>query len=266
MCRLFAYMGKPVWVDSLLIEPEASLVSQSMAAREAKTVVNGDGCGLGWYGERDTPGVFRDTRPAWSDANLAALCHQTRSGMFMAHVRSATSGEVSRANCHPFSLGRHLFMHNGQIGGYDAIRRAIESLIPDEVYGARRGTGDSEAIFLIAAGQGIERDPVRTFATALGLCRNVMAKERIPQPLRFSAVLMDGSRCCAFRWSSDDRPPSLYWRALDDGIAFSSEPFSFDAAPWSSVAPNTAVIVDQDGMTMQPFRPIAPDGSAAEAA
>ena len=60
MCRLFAYAGKPVWLDSLLIEPEASLVSQSMAAREAKTVVNGDGCGLGWYGERDVP--------AWMDA------------------------------------------------------------------------------------------------------------------------------------------------------------------------------------------------------
>lgn len=130
MCRLLAYSGKPVWLDSLLIEPEASLVSQSMAAREAKTVVNGDGCGLGWYGERGTPGVFRDTRPAWSDANLAALCHQLRSGMFMAHVRSATSGEVSRANCHPFSHGQYLFMHNGQIGGYEQIRRDIDSSFP----------------------------------------------------------------------------------------------------------------------------------------
>lgn len=150
MCRLFAYSGKPVWLDSLLIEPEASLVSQSMAAREAKTVVNGDGCGLGWYGERGTPGVFRDTRPAWSDANLAALCQQLRSGMFMAHVRSATSGEVSRANCHPFAHGQYLFMHNGQIGGYEQIRRDIDSLIPDDIYASRRGTGDSEAIFLIA--------------------------------------------------------------------------------------------------------------------
>ncbi len=51
MCRFLAYSGSPVWLDTLLIEPESSLISQSLAAREAKTVVNGDGCGIGWYGE-----------------------------------------------------------------------------------------------------------------------------------------------------------------------------------------------------------------------
>lgn len=146
MCRLFAYIGQPVWLDSLLIEPEASLVSQSMAAREAKTVVNGDGCGLGWYGKRGEPGVFRDTYPAWSDANLATLCHQIQAGMFMAHVRSATSGEVSRANCHPFTFGRYLFMHNGQIGKYEGIRRTIESLM---CFGPLIA-GGSQALFISA--------------------------------------------------------------------------------------------------------------------
>lgn len=255
MCRLFAYSGTPVWLDSLLIEPEASLVSQSMAAREAKTVVNGDGCGLGWYGERGVPGVFRDTRPAWSDANLAALCHQIRSGMFMAHVRSATSGEVSRANCHPFTLGRHLFMHNGQIGGYEQIRRDIDSLIPDDIYSARRGTGDSEALFLIAAGHGLEDDPVLAIGTALRLCREKMVTSGVSAALRFSAVLMDGDCLHAFRWSSDTTPPSLYWRRLEDGIAISSEPFSFDAAPWCAVSPNTVVKINSCGMTTESFEP-----------
>jgi predicted glutamine amidotransferase len=31
---------------------------------------NGDGFGVGWYGHRDTPGVFRSTEPAWTDGNL----------------------------------------------------------------------------------------------------------------------------------------------------------------------------------------------------
>ena len=57
MCRFLAYSGSPVWLDTLLIEPESSLISQSLAAREAKTVVNGDGCGIGWYGERPEPGI-----------------------------------------------------------------------------------------------------------------------------------------------------------------------------------------------------------------
>lgn len=258
MCRLFAYAGKPVWLDSLLIEPEASLVSQSMAAREAKTVVNGDGCGLGWYGERGAPGVFRDTRPAWSDANLAALCHQIRSGMFMAHVRSATSGEASRANCHPFALGRRLFMHNGQIGGYERIRREIDALIPDPHYPARRGVGDSEALFLIAAGQGLEEDPVSAMAAALRLCRDKMSAAGVASPLRFSAVLTDGERLHAFRWSSDARPPSLYWRRLNEGVAISSEPFSFDAEPWTPLPPNTVASIRSHEMRTEPFDPCGP--------
>ncbi|MCZ7449401.1 class II glutamine amidotransferase [Agrobacterium rhizogenes] len=253
MCRLFAYSGKPVWLDSLLIEPEASLVSQSMAAREAKTVVNGDGCGLGWYGERGTPGVFRDTRPAWSDANLAALCQQLRSGMFMAHVRSATSGEVSRANCHPFAHGQYLFMHNGQIGGYEQIRRDIDSLIPDDIYASRRGTGDSEAIFLIAVGLGLDADPVQAISTALRLCQEKMVAAGVSSALRFSAVLMDGDCVHAFRWSSDDKPPTLYWRGLEEGIALSSEPFSFDCTPWCAVPPNTSVTIRAGEMVARPF-------------
>ena len=58
MCRFLAYTGEPVFLDTLLIEPASSLVSQSLAAREAKTQVNGDGCGVGWYGARPEPGVY----------------------------------------------------------------------------------------------------------------------------------------------------------------------------------------------------------------
>lgn len=256
MCRLFAYSGAPVWLDSLLIEPEASLVSQSMSAREAKTVVNGDGCGIGWYGDREVPGVFRDTRPAWADANLASLCRQIRSGLFMAHVRSATSGEVARANCHPFVLDRHLFMHNGQIGGYDAVRRRVEGLIPDAVYHGRRGTCDSEAIFLIAAGHGIAEDPLQALATALRLCLGEMRQAGNAAALRFSAALTDGKRLFGIRWSSDAHPPSLYWRRVPGGVAISSEPFSLDAEPWTAVAPGTALSIDGDAVAISDFAPI----------
>lgn len=266
MCRLFAYAGEPVWLDTLLIAPEASLVSQSLAAREAKTVVNGDGCGLGWYGERGAPGLFRDTHPAWSDENLASLCRQIRSGLFLAHVRAATSGEVSRANCHPFAFGPHLFMHNGQIGGYDRIRRRIESLIPDAAFPARRGTGDSEAIFLIAAGHGLAADPVGAMARALALCLEQMHSQGIAAPLRFSAVLSDGRRLHAFRWSSDDRPPSLYWRRLGAGIAISSEPFSLDVAPWRPVPPDTVAVIEDGAIALAPFDPATGAGSFARAA
>lgn len=253
MCRFLAYSGEPVFLDTLLIEPASSLVSQSFAAREAKTVVNGDGCGLGWYGARPEPGCYRGTLPAWSDANLASLCHQVSAPMFLAHVRSATSGEVSVANCHPFAAGRHLFMHNGQIGGYDRVRRSIEAMIPDDLYARRRGNGDSEAIFLAALGQGLDADPVAALARTLASCLHIMQASGIEQALRFTAVLADGQTLRAFRWASDERPPSLYWRRLQSGIAIASEPFGDTGDTWQTIPPGCVMTAGRDNMVFSDF-------------
>ncbi|MBP0575268.1 class II glutamine amidotransferase, partial [Mycobacterium tuberculosis] len=83
------------------------------------------------YGDRSEPGLYREVLPAWSDENLKHLVHQIRSPLFFAHVRAATGTATTRANCHPFAHGRHLFMHNGQIGGYGRVRRRLEQRLPD---------------------------------------------------------------------------------------------------------------------------------------
>ena len=253
MCRFLAYTGEPVFLDTLLIEPASSLVSQSLAAREAKTVVNGDGCGVGWYGARPEPGLYRGTLPAWSDANLASLCHQVSASMFLAHVRSATSGEVSTANCHPFAAGRHLFMHNGQIGGYESIRRSIEAMIPDHLYARRRGNGDSEAIFLAALGQGLAEVPVEALSRTLSACLGLMQAAGIETALRFTAILADGEVLRAFRWASDDRPPSLYWRQLETGFAIASEPFGEPGQSWKAVPPGSVMTAGRDEVVFDDF-------------
>lgn len=253
MCRFLAYSGAPVFLDTLLIEPASSLVSQSLAAREAKTVVNGDGCGVGWYDARPEPGCYRGTLPAWSDANLASLCHQVSAPMFLAHVRSATSGEVSMANCHPFVAGKHLFMHNGQIGGYERVRRAIEAMIPDELYARRRGNGDSEAIFLAALGHGLDADPVAALSHTLAACLAIMQAHEVNQALRFTAILGNGETLRAFRWASDGHPPSLYWRQLETGLAIASEPFGDSGDTWQTVPPGSVMTAGRNKMEFSDF-------------
>ena len=155
MCRFLAYRGEPLLLETLVAAPAHSLIHQSMHATEAKTETNGDGFGIGWYGERTTPGLYREVHPAWSDENLRSLCAQVRAGLFFAHVRAATGTATTRANCHPFSAGRWLFMHNGQVGGWAAVRRRVEAMIPDALYNLRGGTTDSEAILLCALAQGL---------------------------------------------------------------------------------------------------------------
>lgn len=248
MCRLLAYRGKPILLETLVTAPCHSLVHQSLHAAEATTCTNGDGFGIGWYGEQADPGLFRDVHPAWADANLHALCKQVRSRLFFAHVRAATGTATSRANCHPFSVGRFMFMHNGQVGGWPAVRRRVEAMIPDNLYPARAGTTDSEAIFLAALAHGMEQDPVGALVVTLERVQAAMRAEGISAPLRFAAALTDGESLWAFRWACDARPPSLYWREGVEGLIVASEPI--DGTRWQAV-PCGACLVARPG---QPTR------------
>jgi predicted glutamine amidotransferase len=62
-------------------------------------------------------------------------------------VRASTGGATSRMNCHPFTAGRWSFMHNGQIGGFERIRRPLENSLSDAGFAQREGTTDSELFF-----------------------------------------------------------------------------------------------------------------------
>lgn len=247
MCRWLAYQGSPIFLEDLITRPRHSLIDQSLHAREAKVGTNGDGFGLGWYGHHPEPGVYREVLPAWSDDNLKSLCRQICSPLFLAHVRASTGTATSRANCHPFSHRRWLFVHNGQIGGYAAYRRDIERLIPDAHYGARVGTTDSEALFLIMFANGLERDPVGAAARTLGDIL-MLADGRGPiGPVRFTAVLSDGQTLWAFRHACDGNAPSLYHAFGRDRLTVVSEPLDTDGDDWVPVPEGHVLASGRDG-------------------
>src|SRR4051794_12231977 len=79
MCRWIAYRGERTAFEHYVTEPEHSLVTQSLRALESTAGTNGDGFGLGWYGDHPEPGLYRETRPAWSDENLRYLCRHLHS-------------------------------------------------------------------------------------------------------------------------------------------------------------------------------------------
>src|SRR5262245_45320303 len=118
MCRWIAYRGETIPLEQYVTAPAHSLVVQSQRALESTASTNGDGFGMGWYGEHAEPGLYREVRPAWSDENLRYLCRHIRSHLYFAHVRASTGTPITRPNCHPFACGRWLFMHNGLIGNW----------------------------------------------------------------------------------------------------------------------------------------------------
>jgi glutamine amidotransferase len=253
MCRWVAYRGEPIYMEDVVTKPCHSLIHQSMQASEAKTVTNGDGFGVGWYGERPAPGAYRELRPAWSDENLKAICGQVRSRLFFAHVRASTGTATSRANCHPFVDGEMMFMHNGQVGCYGQLRRRIENLIPDGVYANRAGTTDSEAIFLIARARARGGDLVAAFESTLAEIKSMMDEHGVCEALRFTAAVTDGRDLHAFRWSCDSKAPTLYWRQEADNLIIVSEPLDDLRDQWTPVPQGHVLSARDGGVEVRPF-------------
>ena len=82
MCRWIAYRGETIPLEQYVTAPAHSLVVQSQRALESTAATNGDGFGMGWYGEHAEPGLYREVRPAWSDENLRYLCRHIRSHLY----------------------------------------------------------------------------------------------------------------------------------------------------------------------------------------
>lgn len=255
MCRWAAYLGEQVFLEDIVTAPCHSLIAQSHCAQEAKTATNGDGFGLAWYGEREEPGLYRDILPAWSDPNLISLCRQIRSGLFLAHVRASTGGATSRANCHPFVSGRWSFMHNGQIGGFAKIRRALENSIADGLYDQMGGTTDSELFFLIMLDEGLAIDPQGATARATLRVMEAARKAGVDAALKLTAAFADGERLHAVRYATDGTAPTLYTTAMRHGRCIVSEPFDREGAEWQAIPPGSFVTATMDGLSIRPFAP-----------
>ena len=125
MCRWLAYSGSPVLLDELLYKPKHSLIDQSLHSTMGAETTNGDGFGVGWYGDQATPGVFRSTEPAWNDRNLRELATHVTSPLVFAHIRASSGSAVQQTNCHPFRHGRWLWMHNGLLRDFPVIKRDL---------------------------------------------------------------------------------------------------------------------------------------------
>lgn len=276
MCRWQAYSGRPIPLEDLLFKAKHSLIDQSMSSRSAETPTNGDGFGLGWYGSREVPGLFRSIRPAWNDFNLRDLAAQIESPLFLAHVRATSLATVQETNCHPFRHGKWLFVHNGEIFEVEKIRQQLLMRIAPEVFPNILGTTDSEVLFHLALTFGLERDPLGAFERMAGLVESVARAHGIPESLWMTLGLSDGESVWAVRYASDGQAPTLYTsKAVEDLVELGldpeagarlgpqarmvvSEPIGKLADAWVTVPQASALCLRAGDIEVVPFRPVAP--------
>jgi len=243
MCRWLAYQGRSIYLDEVIYKPEHSLIHQCLESRKAVTRVNADGFGLGWYTARSTPGQFHEVLPAWGDENLRSLSHHIRSHRFMAHIRSSTGSQVSRANCHPFIIDQWMFLHNGQIGEFEKVKFSLERLLPEDLYVKKRGSTDSELIFLLMIKNGLYKTPVKAIRTTIQEIEQACSERGILDPFKASMCISDGRIFWVVRYSSDGVPPTVYIRCQEESMTLASEPLDRDCC-WKPVEPQTITRID----------------------
>lgn len=254
MCRILGYLGSPIQLDSLLYQPEHSLIVQSYQPREMTSgVVNADGFGVGWFHpQRETePFIYRNILPIWSDTNLPELSRYTDTNCFMANIRSATAGQsVDLSNCQPFKRDRILFTHNGLIENFhQTLYRPIRDRLDDRAYQQIQGTTDSEHIFALLMDTWdafpdypLEKILQKTLITLAELVSKAQLK------LSANIILSDGKRLIASRFALHTSTPTLYWlpnsTSFPQSVIIASEPLF--TAEWKSFPENTILTVGEN--------------------
>ncbi len=273
MCRWLAYSGAPILLEEVLFKTDHSLIDQSLRAMDSHNTTNGDGFGIGWYGKRDVPGVYKDIRPAWNDMNLQALAAQIESPMFLAHVRATTGSPVQRTNCHPFNHKKWLFVHNGLVNEYEKLHRDLALAIAPELFPLIGGTTDSELMFLLALSFGMDGDVHAGLARMAGLIEHKAELHGIENALQMTLGISDGESLYAVRYSTEGESRSLFHSASRDATmeiapdagrfsrdarAIVSEPLNNLEAEWIPVPEASFLTITRGKITCDPFVPIAP--------
>jgi glutamine amidotransferase len=273
VCRWLAYSGTPLLLEDLLYRPAHSLIHQSLHSRLGVETTNGDGFGVGWYGERVTPAVYKSVLPAWSDRNLREVAAHVRSGLVFAHIRASTGAPVQQTNCHPFRHGRWLWMHNGAIARFRDVKREIMLAVDPSLYPAIEGSTDSEAFFFLALTLGLEQDPPAAVERAVGHIERLGRSHAIEHPLQMTVATTDGRTVWVFRYSSEGKSRSLFYstrmdalRALysdlevlhglsDETRLVVSEPIGELAGAWNELPESSCGVIQEGQDELRPLRP-----------
>ncbi|GAA2748176.1 ergothioneine biosynthesis protein EgtC [Kitasatospora cinereorecta] len=245
MCRHLAYLGEPVAIRRLILDPPHGLYRQSWAPRlQQYGTVNADGFGVGWYADGDElPARYRREGPIWADANLADLARTVRTRALVAAVRSATEGcAAGETAAAPFAAGRWLFSHNGALPGWPERYGPLAAELPATELLELTARTDSALVWALVLHR------LRAGA-ALGeaLAETVRAVAKYGDA-RLNLLATDGTSIAATAWGD-----TLFHRVRPgSGVLVASEPGD-DSPGWSEVPDRSLLLATAAGVTVHPI-------------
>jgi len=297
MCRFLIYKGRQeILLAHLILNPTHSILTQSYDCRlrlDMRRPHNGDGFGIGYYTSKELgcePCIFTSTTPAWNCTNLNRLAEKTTSSLVFAHVRATTTGQLSELNCHPFHYNSIMFMHNGNIGEFQKIKKKIVLDIKEEYFLVIQGSTDSEYVFALFL-DSLDRVGVDTSsAPANGFGHQVLRKAMvetiarlntlatdagITEPSLLNLAATDGHSvvCTRYISSKTDEAASLYFSSGtrfheyksggfyrmerhdrgQDLVMVASEPLTFERGDWVTVPTNSILSINKQTVLIHPI-------------
>lgn len=263
MCRLVAYLGEETLLADVIYKPSNSLIKQSLHAKESKVLTNGDGFGIGWYMPEISPdpALFTSILPAWNDLNLLHITSKTKSNTFFAHVRSASVGGVSQANCHPFVFNQWMLMHNGRIENFQIIKRHLRKMLDDDIYNWVKGQTDTEHIFALFLQLAKQHDLTELSKLAhilqetMQIIIDLLVIHGQKPECFFNICLTDGKRLLASRYctNANCKPDTLHYsisfispHIVTPHVLVASERLTDVEKNWNLIPPSHFLLVDTD--------------------
>ncbi|HEY4397099.1 MAG TPA: ergothioneine biosynthesis protein EgtC [Acidimicrobiia bacterium] len=250
MCRHLAYVGPPVTLEELILEPEHSLLRQASAPRhQTHGRFNADGFGVGWYDrtQRAEPARYRTPHAIWADASFASFAGLVSSKAVLAAVRSASPGmPIEETSTAPFTDGPWLFSHNGFVPEFDTgVGRALRRDVSEARLQGLQSATDSELLFALVLDRvDTGASPADALVSVTALVENEQADARL------NFLITDGERIAATAWRN-----SLFLlddRRLEGAVAIASEPYDDDER-WEPVPDGSVVELDDDKLAIRPI-------------
>jgi len=202
MCRHLGWLGDPVSVSSLVLDPPHGLLVQSYSPRRQKHgLMNADGWGVGFF-DQNVARRWRSAAPLWGDASFASVAPALHSGCVVAAVRSASVGmPIEPSASAPFTDGRWLLSHNGVVD---------RTVLPAS--SAAESVVDSALLAALVFDRGLDR-----------LGETVVEVGAADPNARLNILAANGSRLIATTWGD-----TLSVLRRRDGVVLASEPYDDD--------------------------------------
>ncbi|MBL8829132.1 MAG: class II glutamine amidotransferase [Planctomycetaceae bacterium] len=243
--------AEPRGGEDLLTSAPNCLVRQSCGDHRGK--VHHDGWGIGWY-EKHVPQTIRSAGPASTESMFCDTARTIRSHLILGHVRQSSVGSLCVENSHPFVWDRWMLAHNGTIEGFEHVAPRMTAEMSTEWLAHRRGTTDSELLFLWllarAERQGLDlRSAQQDLQPIAQLLRRAVTnlatwsrEAPLPpdgEPTRLNLFLTDGESLWVVRWQYD-----LHYCQQQRQLIVASEPIG--EGPWREL-PEPSILTVRRG-------------------